>query len=350
LIAKSMSSQMERHLSPCQSPGTAAEHVLARAVITRPVPGPDTPAGSASCRSRPVFPLGQAARAALATAPPFLTTSGAAKGCGLTPKGGLLRGVHHLGLAGARWAEEISTRRSGQVRPTDRPTAARRRAGRRVEALPSRRSTRRCSASCTQQAAGSSRAGARARALRVPQSWRLGGSPEQCQEDPVHAVPVRPELRVQPVTTRAAQAWHLREQRGRVEHLHIVSRRQHGGHDAASLGEVRGAGDVRDHAVRPGRIERRGQQPSLQRASGRRRSAPSPEHGTSAGTRSNAPCGQAGMVPSATMTPRPAGAGRSGTDQPGPVQRTSAASTRASRPAASPASSRAVPLLVGDCL
>jgi hypothetical protein len=56
------------------------------------------------------------------------------------------------------------------------------------------------------------------------------------------------------------------------------------------------------------------------------------------------------MVPSATMTPRPAGAGRSGTDQPGPVQRTSAASTRASRPAASPASSRALPLLVGDCL
>ena len=82
-----------------------------------------------------------------------------------------------------------------------------------------------------------------------------------------------------------------------------------------------------------------------QRASGRRRSAPSPEHGTSARTRSNAPGRQAGAVPSADHDRRRQGARRRpgrtsrarcsaqlGGEQPGARQRE-----------ASPASSRALP-------
>jgi hypothetical protein len=148
-----------------------------------------------------------------------------------------------------------------------------------------------------------------------PGLWRRGGPSQQGQVDAVGAMPVRPELRVQAVSGRA---WPSRAQRPAAR---AAARR------------------VQRHSRRaaPARLG-----PAAERAE--------PEHGTSDSTRSNAPCRQAGTVPSATTTPaRPVTAVAARTS-PARCGRTSAASTRASRPAASPASSRALPLLVATAL
>ena len=88
-----------------------------------------------------------------------------------------------------------------------------------------------------------------------------------------------------------------------------------GRHHADGLGQVRRAGDVGHHAARAhgrsaaassSRCSRDSSATSSgwrrQRASGRRRSAPSPVHGASTSTRSNAPSGSGAVRPSATCT------------------------------------------------
>ena len=194
---------------------------------------------------------------------------------------------------------------------------------------------------------------ARLRAYPAPQA-----AAEQGQENRVGAVPVRPELRVPAARLRAAQARHLGQHGGRVQHLDVIPAAR--ARRPARPGSPPGAGSrsrrppPRPAGPRPGAAQQAALQPGQRRdvrgvtcASGPRgggaaRRARST--GTSASTRSNDPGRQAGLVPSAATTaaaaPVTGTASRASRARCG---RTSAASSRAPRCAASPASSRALP-------
>ena len=138
----------------------------------------------------------------------------------------------------------------------------------------------------------------------------------------------------------------------RVQHLDASRARSTSLDDDAGLREVRRAGHVGDHPTRP--APRRARRPAAraaarsaghvlrlrrQRASGRRRSAPSPVHGASTSTRSNdaastAPRGRRRPAPHAASPRTPGGPGRRGA---------AARSTATSPPPARPRGRRAAP-------
>ena len=108
----------------------------------------------------------------------------------------------------------------------------------------------------------------RVAAIRLPASWLAGPgiltTAQQGQEDRIGTVPVRPELGVPAIRLRAAQAGHLGQDGGGVEHLDVVAAAEHVGQHVPGLAAVRRAGDVADHTARADRVQGVAEQAALQ--------------------------------------------------------------------------------------